>query len=117
MKIVFEDGDEVFYEGERCVVRGNVKQVNGVDGVHVLKPNGDLVLAPTTVLQTYDGWLLGECIELLNGYEQWEANLTTDESDDILETMSTENYEMMLRLQRDRNDIGKALAQRNKGKN
>ena len=117
MKIVFEDGDEVFYENERCVVRGDVKQVNGLAGVHVLKTNGDLVLVPMKLLQTYDSWLLGQCISLLNSYEQWEANLTMDDDDDFLEAISTSNYEMMIQLQKKRNEIGKALSLRNKEKN
>ncbi len=117
MKTIFEDGDMVFYEGERCTVRGTHKKVNGKDGVHVSKPNGDIVLAPTSALQTYDTWLLDQCVELLNEYEQWEANLTLDENDAVLESMSAENYDMMIRLQTRRNDIGRALAHRNMEKN
>ena len=117
MKIVFEDGDEVIYEGERCVVKGSVKQLNGMDGIHILKSNNDVVFTPTAIVKSYDAWLLEKCVECLNAYEQWEANLTTSDEDDFLESMSTGNYDMMLRLQEMRNNIGRALSARNKGKN
>jgi len=117
MKIVYENDDEVVYEGERCIVKGPVKQLNGMDGVHVVKPNGDIVLVPTAVVKSYNEWLLEKCVELLNAYEQWEADLTTDDEDEVLEAMSTANYDQMIRLQSMRNDIGRALSSRNKRKN
>lgn len=117
MKIVFEDGDEVVYKGERCIVKGNVKQLNGLDGIHVLKPNNDIVFTPTVGVKSYDVWLLEKCIECLNAYEKWEADLTTNDEDDLLESLSTENYDMLIRLQEMRNNIGRAISTRNKGKN
>lgn len=109
MKIIYENGDEVFYNDERCVVMGLTKHVNGMDAIHIHRPNGDILLVPTTAVNTLDAFLLGKCLECLRGYEQWEANLTVDDDADILESMSVENYEMLIGLQDQRNDIGKFL--------
>lgn len=117
MKIAFEDGDVAYYEGERCAVTGQARTVNGVEGIHIKKTNGDIVLTPMVTLKTFDQWLLSQCIEYLNTQEQWEANLTTDDEDSLLESMSTANYDMMQKLQSFRKDIGLALSLNNKGKN
>jgi hypothetical protein len=117
MKIVFEEGDIAYYEGERCTVFGQPTTVNGVEGIHVKKANGDTVLTPLVILKTFDQWLLSQCIECLNAQEQWDANLTTDEDDTLLESMSTSNFDMLQKLQSFRKDIGRALSMNNKGKN
>lgn len=117
MKITYEKGDVVYYEGQRCTVQGPTQLVNGLEGVHLTKPNTDIVLAPVSVLKSENDRLLEQCIECLNAYEQWEADLTTDDGDDVLEMMSTDNYNMLINIQKMRNAIGHAISERNSRKN
>jgi hypothetical protein len=46
-----------------------------------------------------------ELRNLLFGYEELEANLITDHSDNLLEVMSSKNYNLMMELQKKRNKV------------
>lgn len=116
MKVLLESGDVVFYQGHPVTVQGSPVSINGLEGHHVIDHNGNITLAPASELFSEDTFLLDKCVSLLDAYAEWEASLVTDESDSLLEMMSTDNYEGMLSLQERRISIRKRLLERNKRK-
>ena len=116
MKIVFEHGDIAIYENERCVVQGVIKTFRDTKAYHVLRPNKDVVLVPASTLVAPDTWLLERCVQLLSAHDQWEAALTLDAEDSLVETLSPDNYETLLRLQEEREKIGRLILEQEETK-
>lgn len=113
MKVEFEEGDVVFHDGVRSVVQGGVYSINGMEGRHVVDAKGNITLVPEAELLTEDAHLLNLCLEVLDGYAEWEARIASDSEDSLLENLTNDNYERMISLQEGRNDIGKMVMERN----
>lgn len=105
MKVVYEDGDLVYYEGKPVTVVGPPIRVEGVPGHHVKHANGDLALVPTVVLMTPEVALMHSSVQALLAHEQWESDLLINDQSVFLESLDTENYKSLVALQNLRKDI------------
>lgn len=105
MKVVYEDGDLVYYEGKPVTVVGPPIRVEGVPGHHVKHANGDLTLVPSVVLKAPESALTDECVQALLAHEQWEADLLINEQSVFLETLDTSAYEGLVNLQKLRKNV------------
>lgn len=105
MKVVYEDGDLVYYEGKPVTVVGPPIQVDGVLGHHVKHANGDLALVPTVVLVTLEVALMQDAVMTLLAHEQWESDLLINDQSVFLETLDIENYKSLVALQNLRKEI------------
>lgn len=105
MKITYEPGDVVYYEGKPVVVVGPPVRVEGVPGHHVKNEKGDLTLVPSVVLSTVEGALMHECVQALLSHEQWEADLLVNDQAVFLESLDATAYEGLVGLQQTRKSI------------
>ena len=117
MKIMFEEGDLVYYEGKPVTVVGPPVRVDGVPGHHVKHENGDMALVPAVVLLTPETSLMNRCTEALLAHEKWESDLLISDQSVFLETLDTESYASLVEMQKTRLELLTKIASLSKRKN
>lgn len=116
MMIKLSPGDVVYCDGE-VVSIVSVSEFSTTDTVTICRADSSVEDVPMSSILTEDQYLLGLAITILKGHDQLDADLTTSKEDSILEEMSPENFQSMIRLRNLRSDFANKLHAKNSRSN